>query len=353
MLRILLLFYLIIPVSLPVSAQQGSPDLFRKKQYEPAVIDSIDKLSMRGACQRLIEDYEDLLNVVADNSRSPLGRQLIIRGAYTSEGAFKQLFPDKDTFIEGMLAIDRQKERGNRNQSVETFLHNLDLYYTKSIQPSISVSNIIVSNIFISDTMKFAFIDYSLALQGTDTRMPAATLEKQQRRAMVHFVQDESGLWEGLMLGDYEVTPDMPTPARFSIQQPPETDPVSRFIINPLPEKIKRKKKIKLSWNNGGVIYPVHVYLRRGNKTVKVIRKKFKWNRLAVSIPGHVKAGENYYFTLENPETGLQVNSQQFKITRSNWWQYPLFGLGAGAALFFLLQEDPERPDLPGPELPK
>jgi hypothetical protein len=353
MLRILLLFYLIIPFSLHVLAQQAPPSLFLQEQYETAVVDSIDKLSMRGACQRLIEDYEDLLNVVADNSRSPLGRQLIIRGAYTPEGAFKQLFPGKETFMESILAIEQEKEPGNRSQAVETFLNNLDLYYTKSIQPTISVSNIIVSDVFINDTMKFAFIDYSLALQGNDTRRPSVSLGITQRRAMVNFFQDGSGLWEAQMLGDYEITADMPTPARFRIRKQHETDPVSRFTINPLPEKIKRKKKIRLSWNNGGVIHPVHVYLRRGNKTVKVIRKKFKWNRLSVTIPGNVKPGSGYYFALENPQTGLQVSSQKFKIARSNWWQYPLYGLGAGTALFFLLQEDPELPDLPGPAIPK
>lgn len=128
--------YLLVFISLSVSAQTE--------------ITQKDSEEIKLAAKRKVEKgLQDLLNTIVQEDIGDAERRQIIRDSYTAGS--NKVFYSGDAIIEDDINPNNTALTDAKDFSVEKYLNNLDIFYSKGIGPSITVAEITVSNVKKTD----------------------------------------------------------------------------------------------------------------------------------------------------------------------------------------------------------
>ena len=161
-----------------------------------------DKLTVRETgeisyqAKNVISELEQLLNFVAFADNAPNELAEVIQKSYTPETR-SQIFYGKDVIIED--DIDPANRLGKtRDVPADKYLNTLDVFYEKSIDPSIRFSNIHVSNVKKKDYLYVkVYFNCVFGSRYTKNNIP---YQPQTRQATVR-VTKKGNRWQALISG--------------------------------------------------------------------------------------------------------------------------------------------------------
>lgn len=161
-----------------------------------------DKLTVRETgeisyqAKNVISELEQLLNFVAFADNAPNELAEVIRKSYTPETR-SQIFYGKEVIIED--DIDPANRLGKtRDVPADKYLNTLDVFYEKSIDPSIRFSNIHISNVKKKDY--FYVKVYFYCVFGSRYTKNNIPYQPQTRQATVR-VTKKGNRWQALISG--------------------------------------------------------------------------------------------------------------------------------------------------------
>ncbi len=119
----------------------GTPVWAQKEQR----LTDKDAEEIKNKAKNAISELENLMNFVSFNEATSTEIQNVIGRSYGSS-AGSQLFFNKKTIIEDDISPGFDKDN-TKDLEVDKYLNILDVFYTKTTEPSISLANVQVSNV--------------------------------------------------------------------------------------------------------------------------------------------------------------------------------------------------------------
>lgn len=332
--------------------------------------------------QATIGTFEILMNVLADETTLDVDKLRAISNSYDASSVHR-IFWDEKVIIEDDYSDPSLVDYTNAvDRTVETYLSNLDAFYTLSPLPSIVFSNIKTGKLKIdNNVMVRVYFESQFKNPHHKNKTP---YQKTQRVATIR-AQKVGVSWLTFIAGVSFFQPAdsaefFPRSAPVKkedpvvVQTPPRQDTV---VVPPVVEKkpqpappaakytiatqpaYKRGRTYTFDWKGGQPSDQVQVDLYKGDeKQAQVFSGNNKGNTEFL-IP-KIKPGSNYTIKITDSSSASIISSAPFKIKRRTPWIIkPLIVVGvvgAGVITYKLICPDgcgPEREnDLPNPKLP-
>jgi tetratricopeptide (TPR) repeat protein len=159
--------------------------------------------------KNVINELEQLLNFVAFADNAPNVVAEVIDKSY-APGSRNQIFYNASAIIEDDIDPDFRLGK-TKDLPVDKYIHTLDVYYAKSVDPSISFSNIRLSNVKKKDYF-YVKVVFDCQFAGKHTQKNTA-YKRQTRQAIVR-AEKNGNRWKALIysIGFYD--PQKPITSR-------------------------------------------------------------------------------------------------------------------------------------------
>ena len=138
----------------------------------PSELSEDDKREIKAEAKKVIETHlSDLLNTVASDAMGEQGRKLIMANSFIPSE--NQIF-DINAIIEDDINPEYTiSKKGYSDVKVQRYLENLNLFYTKSEQPSIKISEVNVTEVKNGAEFPFVLVHYKILFSNTHRSKPA------------------------------------------------------------------------------------------------------------------------------------------------------------------------------------
>lgn len=155
--------------------------------------------------KNVINELEQLLNFVAFADNAPNELAEVIQKSYTPENR-SQIFHSKDVIIEDDIDPENRLNK-TRDVPIDKYLNTLDVFYEKTIDPSIRFSNIRVSNIKRKEYL-YVKVYFTCAFGSRYTKN-SIPYQPQTRQATVR-IEKKGNRWQTLISGIGFYDPQQP-----------------------------------------------------------------------------------------------------------------------------------------------
>lgn len=129
-----------------------------------------DKREIKAEAKRVVETHlSDLLNTVASNGMGEQGRKLIMANSFIPSE--NQIF-DINSIIEDDTSPEFTINKKGADVKVQRYLENLNLFYTKSEQNSITISEVNVTDVRQGQEYPYVLVHYKVVFSNLHRNKP-------------------------------------------------------------------------------------------------------------------------------------------------------------------------------------
>lgn len=154
-----------------------------------------DKKAIKFKSKDFLREFNSLLNLIADPSIESVKRKEIINNSFRSSG--NQIFLNENVIIEDDIDPNFFDYNSEKNSEVPKYLNDLDLFYEKSVEPSITFDNIETFEVSKKD---FIFLPVYFEVTYTGKHIVINKPYKSVKRIATIMAQKEAGLWKALIV---------------------------------------------------------------------------------------------------------------------------------------------------------
>lgn len=313
----------------------------------------LDKKEIQRRAAFRIEEFQELLQLITDPTRSRGAIDRFIISSYSKEDSlFNQVFYDAQVVIEDDLTpIDHTQENIEVSAlPVATYLNNFKLQYQKSYDETIFFTDLQFSDIKTED-FTYLIVSYNSEFRGKNSAHPNYQYKPVKRNATLRATySSELDRWQVWIVGiNYDRTDldaseavvetpisntaEKEVATKKADQEPPlrkvEKNSDASLVVaedeenkdtekqlpqleftSGIPEQVKKGKNLPLAWNSS--VADASITLYQGDTRLREIRKGLygeQWNWTAIQKPG-----KNFSIRLYEPSTGRSVTSSPFRI---------------------------------------
>jgi hypothetical protein len=324
-----------------------------------------------------INSLQLLMNTLTDQTTLDSDKLKIVFNSYDPSSTFC-IFVDEKVIIEDDYSDPSFTDYTKAvDRPVETYLSNLDAFYTSSTVPSVAFSNMktgklkILDNILIRVYFESEFKNPHKQSKSSYQKTKRVAIIKAQKVGLSYktFIagisfyrpEDASEFFPEGVPATNTQTDAIKQPPVKTEQAPVKTEQApptaAKYSIDMLKSSYKRGKEYPFSWQGGRPADQVTLDLYKGDKKVSSVFTGANKGNTQALIPSQARPGSDY--TMRISENGNEaVQSSKFKIKRRTPFILKPLAVVAGAVAAFLIidpclsdcGEDSE--DLPDPRLP-
>ncbi|WP_020528840.1 Ser-Thr-rich GPI-anchored membrane family protein [Flexithrix dorotheae] len=321
-----------------------------------------DKKAIKFRSETFIKEFESLLILISDPSLEPYKRKEIMVNSFSQNA--NQLFLNGDVIIEDDIDPDyTNNSKKQKNVKIERYLNDLDLFYEKSIEPTISFSNIITSEVSKGDYV-FLAVYFESEFRGKNIAINHP-YTKNTRVATIK-AEKKNGLWYPLIVSIVFYNPTLHPMFNEALNVPeiipeiivkdsvvmavaessdmgedvaevPTVAPT--LIFNPLPSSLKKGKRYPITWTKTNLEEDIDLELYKNGTREGIIGNDLSGNSYDWTIPEHIDLKATYQLKLTSKgEANKSAWSDDFKISRKIPLGLKVLGGGlvAGGIIFLI-----------------
>ena len=274
-----------------------------------------EKLEIKKRAELKIEEFEELLNYIADPTRSRGAVDKAILSSYTDGEFFKQVFYNEEVRIEEDITpnISAKGRVSVSDVTVPTYLNDFKLYYEKQREKSIFFENLVFSDVLQGD-FPYIIVSYDSRFNGVHRELKSQAYLPQKRRATLRAEYDqENDRWQLWIIGvNYaigEAPPSFPSEEQIEQEEAP-TNPTLPIQFSSIPASIKKGRTLALDWNNP--VENAELILYKDEKPISEIKEQLNGNQWNWTV--NQKPGKGYSIMLYEPSTQKSIKTSPFRI---------------------------------------
>ena len=279
-----------------------------------------EKLEIKKRAELKMEEFEVLLNFIADPTRSRGAVDNAILSSYTNGEFFNKVFYNDQVRIEEDITPNISA-KGNVSVSdvaVPTYLNDFKLYYDKQREKSVIFDNLVFSDV-LQGEFPYIVVSYDSHFKSTHRELKSQVYLPQKRRATLRAEYDkENDRWQLWIIGvNYAQGPPpaaFPAPPSEETRQEPEPAEAlpSLQFSGSLPGSIKKGKTLELAWNNP--VENAEFVLYKGDKAIGPVKGQLNGKQWDWRV--NQKPGKGYSIKLYEPSSQRSIKSSPFRIKR-------------------------------------
>lgn len=154
-----------------------------------------DKKAIKYESRDFMREFNSLLNLITDPSIESVKRKELISNSYKPSG--NQIFLNDKVIIEDDIDPNFFDYNAEKNSEVPKYLNDLDLFYEKSVEPSITIDKIETFDVSKKD---FIFLPVYFEVVYTGKHIVIDKPYKPVKRIATIMAQKERGLWKPLIV---------------------------------------------------------------------------------------------------------------------------------------------------------
>ena len=157
-----------------------------------------EKLEIKNRAKLKIEEFEQLLNQIADQSRNRTHYDDVILSSYTDGKKFKKVFYNDSVRIEEDINPNASAKEGPSvsDVTVDTYLARFNLLYNKQPEKTVFFDSLVFSDV-LQDDFPYIVVSYDSHFKGTHSELKSQPYLPQKRRATLRAEYNkENGRWQ-------------------------------------------------------------------------------------------------------------------------------------------------------------
>ena len=272
-----------------------------------------EKLEIKKRAELKIEEFEELLNYIADPTRIRGAVDKAILSSYTDGEFFKQVFYNEEVRIEEDITpnISANGRVSVSDVTVPVYLNDFKLYYEKQREKSVFFENLVFSDVLQGD-FPFIIVSYDSRFNGAHRELKSQAYLPQKRRATLRADYDqENDRWQLWMIGVNYAIGEAPPPFPSEEQtEQEEATPTPPLQFSDIPARIRKGRTLALDWNNP--VENAELVLYKDDQPVGDIKEQLNGNQWNWTV--NQKPGKGYSIMLYEPSTQKSIKTSPFRI---------------------------------------
>lgn len=271
----------------------------------------------------LIRDFEDLLNELSNAETSPEERAFLIENSYLT--GRNQIFYNPEIVVENDLDPSSNERFGNElDMSIKQYLNYFDLFYEKSISPSVDFADIKAVSEILQKEYTYLRVSYVRSLNGIH-KEENTQYEPLKRVAEVR-IDKIGNRWAPYIVGITYAT-DKPQNGIETVNHSEGIEPTPpriptvfseesyQFITPKQSSKLKKGNRLYIRWAGPpGANIPLKLVLTNKKGNGVIIANNIMGETATWVIPKNISGGSYQINIYHNTDNQLVGKSKSFKI---------------------------------------
>ncbi|UZR97041.1 hypothetical protein [Chondrinema litorale] len=304
-----------------------------------------DKQAIQYKSKDFIKELASLMNLICDPNVEEYKRKEIINNSFSINA--NQIFFNEDVIIEDDIDPNFFDWQTSKNLKVSRYLNDLDLFYTKSESPTITITNVKAFEVKQAD---YIFLPVYFETTFTGNHLVINKAYQTVKRIATIMARKEGNLWKPLIVSIVHYNPSVHKFVEDANKPIIETgqvadnvaDSLNKAIVDSLqiypeektvvtentnieteatfkqyPDAVRKGKTEYISWDKGKWDSPVKLELYQNDNLINVININTDVNNQLWSVPKNAELGTGYQLKISNIEDPKkEIFSPEFQIKR-------------------------------------